>query len=364
MKSPVRLLPLSVIIVCLIILVLLLPSAASAWFFNSANAQLARAASLPADSPVRVSTLNDANAQLTQASGLAQNPRIALAFARGWLEHYKPQRAVDSLQTSGNVLHDDFMAQFVWGNAEWSAGNHAAAFEHWRQAGALKYFTEEAHRALFRDDWSQAENYARIAIGIAPQDADSHFLLADALVNQRKNDDEAMRELERAAQIVGGGDNEFLSTILSRQGELLEIQGKYSQAIEYFTRARKVAPIDARPRTDYARTILKINPAATSEARDLLTQVVTDSSWYIDAYILLANLAEKDGELAQAENWYKTGLSKNPNDARLFFPLGEFYARQKRIGDGKDTLTLALKYETRPDVLQAISRALTQLSAK
>jgi Tfp pilus assembly protein PilF len=253
------------------------------------------------------------------------------------------------------------MAQFVWGNAEWSAGNRDAAFERWRKAGALKYFVEEGHRAMFRDDWSHAEDYARIAVGIAPEDAEAHYLLADALVSQRKSDDEAMHELERAAQIVGDGDHEFLSTVITRQGELLAMQGKNSEAINYFSHASQVAPLDARPRTDYAQTILKIDAKRKSEAENLLTQVVTDSPWYIDAYVMLADIAEKDGSMVQAENWYKTGLQKNPNDARLLFPLGQFYMRQNRIGEAKDTLTLALKYETRPDVLQAISRALTKI---
>lgn len=352
-----------IILVCLFILALAFPSAIGIWQMNIANSSYAKAMSLPTDSPVRTEALSSMRMLENKAYFYPQQPRLAWLSAREEMMS-DPRAAARVLEAYSHIFSLDFMEQFLWGNAEWAAGNRDAAFEHWRNAGALKYFVEEGYRARFRDDWVQAEDYARIAVGIAPEDARSHFLLADVLISQGKGYDEALGELERAAQIVGDGNNEFLSTILSRQGELLANQEKYKPAIDYFNRARQIAPLDARPHTDYADTILKIDPTATTEARALLTQVVTGSPWYVDAYILLAEISEKDGDLAKTENWYMIGLDKNPNDARLLFPLGEFYARQNRSGEAKETLTLALKYETRPNVLLAISRALTQVNAK
>ena len=364
MNPPVRLLTFVAIIACVIILAFILLSAISACFINFANANLARAVSLPNDAPMRLAALDQASPQLLVAQTWSQNPRIDLAFARSWLENKQSQNAVVALQTAGDGLRDDFMAQFVWGNAEWQAGNSGAAFEHWRTAGALEYFVQATRRALSQDQWQSAVELARIVVGIAPNDANVHYLLGDALSHQSPNDIEAMSELARAEQLIGNHDNEFLSTILSRHGEILAAQGKYAQAIDLFNHARQVASLDARPRTDYARAILNVDPASVGEAKKLLEQVVADSPWYTDAYILLADLAEKNGDMLGAEMWYKTGLQKNPNDARLFFPLGEFYVQQNKRDEAQATLTLALKYETRADVLESIARALAQVKSQ
>jgi tetratricopeptide (TPR) repeat protein len=218
---------------------------------------------------------------------------------------------------------------------------------------------QQMHRADDNHAWKQAEDFARIAVGIRPNDADAHLVLGDALSRQNINNPEAMRELERAQQLTG--DHELLSTILSRQGEILEGQGKLQQALEYFNRARAVAPIDAHPRTDAALVMLKLQPGMREQVVALLTQVVNDSPWYTAAYIALANVAENDGDVKGAEEWYSKGLARNENSPDLLFAEGEFYARQHQLDRAKATLTLALKYETRADNLQTIANVLAGL---
>jgi tetratricopeptide (TPR) repeat protein len=342
-----------VIIAALVIGAILFPQAASAWFLNAANAQIARAATT--DSSERAAALANADTQITQARQLANEPRLSLAQARAALARGD---AAGVLATASPSLQSDPIAQFVWANAAWQARDVDTAFARWRDAGALVFFVNQTYRALDKHDWQDAEKFARIAIGIAPDYADTHFALGDALSRQDPANSEALRELERAEMLAR--DDEFRSTILSRRAEILAQQGKLRDALVLFDQARRVAPLDARPRTGYALAQLQLDPNARA-AIALLTQVVTDSPWYTAAYGALAQIAEKEGDGAGAETWLKTGLAKNPNDPRLLFPLGELYARQGRTADARTTLRLALKLETRADAVRAISRALEKL---
>jgi len=344
--------------VALVIALTLLPQAIGAWFLNSATARIVRAAALPQDSPERASLLNQADAELRQAQSFSQLPRLALARARYLLAINAAPRAVNAFVESGVVLSTDAVAQFDWANAAWQSNQTQVAFEHWRAAGAQVYFTQQMHRAAIAHLWNDAENYARIAVGIDPSNADAHFFLGDALSHKSIDDAEAMNEIDRAAGLTR--DPEFLSTVLSRKGEILAAQGKLTLALDIFQQARQVAPMDARPRTDYALNLVKLDPTRYTESMDLLQHVVGDSPWYTAAYIGLADLFEARGDVRAAEQWYKSGLAKNPNDGGLLFALGKFYARQHRADEAKTTLTQALKKETHWDDLQAIAHALAE----
>jgi hypothetical protein len=59
----------------------------------------------------------------------------------------------------------------------------------------------------------------RIAVGIAPERAETHYYLGDAIGYLASDNPEAMRELAWAAELTT--DPEFLSTILSRQANCL-----------------------------------------------------------------------------------------------------------------------------------------------
>ena len=359
MKAPSnKILTILVAIATLVIAFIFLPQAIGAWFLNSANAQIARAAVLPQDSPDRGLLLNQADAALRQAQAFSQNPRLALARARYSLISDDASHAVSAFAESGGMLSTDAIAQFDWANAAWQSSQTQVAFEHWRAAGAEVYFTQQMHRAALAHQWDDAANYARIAVGIDPSNADAHYSLGDALSHKSIDDAEAMSEIDRAAVLTQ--DPEFLSTVLSRKGEILAAQGKLSLALDFFQQARAVAPIDARPRTGYALNLIKLDPTRYTESIDLLQHVVGDSPWYTAAYIGLADLFESRGDVQKAEQWYQAGLAKNPNNAGLLFALGKFYARQHRVDEAKTTLTQALKNETHWDDLQAIARALAE----
>jgi len=342
------------ILLALIFIALALPQLASAFFSNLANTQMARAVVLPTDAPSRAALLADADAHLARAKTFPSSSRLGLAQARLALAQNDLPRALMAFDSIQPPARDDFIAQYVWGDAAWRAGRREAAFAHWRAANAREYFRQRMNRAQYAHQWQDAENFARIAIGIDASLADAHYVLANALSKQNVNSAEALSELDRAQALTQ--DKEFLSTILSRKGEILASQNQFQVALAAFEQARAFAPTDARPRTDYAMVSLKMDASLKSQSVALLTQVIGDSPWYSGAYIALADISEGDGEL-----WLKKGLDKNPNDASLWFALGRWYARHQRIAEAKAALVAALQNETRADVLQEIARATAEL---
>lgn len=349
-------------VAALVILAVIAPRVASAWFLNLANVDIGRAASLPPDSPQRLSALTDAENNANPARYLAENQRLPLAQARILLARGDAARAAGTFDNADTLLRADPIARFVWADAAWQSNQPRAAFEHWRAASAYVYFSQQMHRAVDSHQWKVAEDNARIAVGIDPNSADAHLVLGDALSRQDKNNPAALQELDRARELTR--DPELLSTVISRKGEILASQGKLQDALEMFNQARAVAPIDARPRTGYALVLLQIQPDARDQAVALLSQVVTDSPWYTAAYIALASIAETHGDLKGAEEWLQKGLARNPNNPDLLLALGKFCTRQKRFDDARSILTQALKYETRIDMRAAIEQALAELGTQ
>jgi tetratricopeptide (TPR) repeat protein len=335
------------------------PHVGSAWLQNLANIEIARARSLPQDSPQRLSDLNDAESELNQARRFSDDGRISLAQARGLLARGAAERALRTFDQADASLRADPIARMVWADAARQADQPQLAIDHWRAAGAYVYFAQQMHRAQDSHQWKAAEDSARIAIGIDPNSADAHYVLGDALARQDVNNPEAMSELDRARGLER--DPDVISTIISRKGEILASQGKLQDALDAFNQARTIMPINARPRTDAALTLLQLQPDAHDQAVALLTQAVGDAPWYTAAYIALANIAEERGDAKGAGEWFQKGLARNPNQPDLLFALGEFYARQRRLDEAKSTMILALKYETRADNLQTIARTLAEL---
>ncbi len=349
-------LQLFLMLAALVIVAALSPSIAGAWFVNQANVALASASALPQDSSARSSDLTAAGNVLNSARGFSYSSRALLAqtrilFARG--DAAGAARTFDQAEAS---LRADPIARFVWADAARQSDQATLAIDHWRAAGAYTYFSQQMHRAADSHQWQTAEADARVAVGIDPNSSDAHLLLGEALSQQDINDPTALTELDRARELTR--DPEVLSTIISRQGEILASQGKLQPAIDYFNQARAVAPIDARPRTDYALTLLRLQPAPRDQAVALLNQVVGDSPWYSAAYIALANISETGSDPKGAEEWLQKGLTRNADNPDLLFALGQFYARQQHFDQARSTLVLALKYETRADNLEAIAAAL------
>lgn len=343
----------------ILIAALVFPAATSTWYRNQANAHIARAVATN-DASARLAALNDADVQLTQAESWSRDALIEFARARAALARDDAPRAVQAMRATGDALRDDNIAQFLWGYAEWYAGNTSAAYERWRVAGAFEYFLNQAWRASFKHRWEQAAEFARLAVGIEPSHANARYTLGDVL--GYLDADAALRELERAQTLTN--DHELLGTILSRQGEILAARGEYTAALALFEQAMQIAPRDARPRTDAARVLLATQPEARARAIALLHESLAVAPWYVAAYVTLAQIAESDNDLRAAAEWFAKGLANARNHPDLLFARAQFYARQNRLDEAKADLLAALRYETREDELHKIQRALETLNAQ
>ena len=343
-----------------VIVAALSPQVAGAWFVNLANVAIAHSAALPQDSPQRLTDLNSAEDALTLASFFSDGERGLLAHARLLLARGDPAGAAETFDQRSPRLQSDPIARLLWAEAAQESNQPVIAISHWRAAGAYVYYSQQMHRAMDRHAWQTAEEYARVAVAIEPNISDAHLALGDALAHQKLDSTEALSELDRARELTH--DPELLSTIISRKGEILAAQGKAQQALDQFDQARRYAPLDARPRTGYALTLLKLQPDARDQAIALLTQVVKDSPWYTDAYVALANIFETGGDAKGAESWLNQGLVRNANNPELLFALGQFYARQHRVEEAKAALVQALSAETRADNLQSIAATLAGLT--
>ncbi len=353
-------LPLSILVLfgALALGVILLPQIASAWFLNLANISLARAQSLAADSIPRRGELDAAAVNIARAGEKTGNPRLTIARARVPFLRGDMAQAFGAFE-SADAIHSDAIAQFLWGESAYDSAATDLAFAHWRAAGAIEFFVQQALRAQDAHEWAEAQRLARIAVGIEPSRAEAHYVLGDALGQQSSADQAALSELDQALALTN--DPEFISTILSRKGELLVSQGKYVAALDLFAEARAVAPTDARPRTDYATTLLRFSPERRTEVEGLLGQVVYDSPWYIAAYIALSDIASSDGDLEGAEAWLQRGLGKNPAHPDILVPLSDLYVRENRLEQARQALELATKQETHKDTLQEIADRLERL---
>ncbi|MCX7839278.1 MAG: hypothetical protein N2559_07460, partial [Anaerolineae bacterium] len=181
------------------IIALVFPIAASAWHRNQANARIARAVATN-DTSARLVALSEADAQLAQAEAWSHDALIEFARARVALVRDDAPRAVQAMRATGETLRGDSIAQFLWGYAEWYAGNASAAYERWRAAGAFEYFFHQAQRASFKHRWQQAAEYARFAVGIEPDNVNARYTLGDVL--GYLDADAALRELEHAQKLT------------------------------------------------------------------------------------------------------------------------------------------------------------------
>ncbi|MCL4486911.1 MAG: tetratricopeptide repeat protein [Chloroflexi bacterium] len=346
----------------LMVSVILAPEIAAAWFYNLSDIDLAHAAALPADAPLRSSALDDASQKLGQANSYAPLNRAPLAATRIDLARGLAERAASQFDQAASSLRSDPIVLYDWGQAAYGSGQADKAYAYWRAAGAFVYFDQEMHRESDQRQWKEAARLARIAAGVEPNSAQAHYVLGDALAQLNVDDAEALPELDRARELTD--DREFLSTIISRRAEILAARGELPAALDTFAQARAEAPIDARPRTGYALVLLQLHPTERDQAVALLTQVTGDSPWYTAAFIGLANISESNDDSAAAERWLLDGLGRNPASPDVLFALGEFYVRQNRLQDARRDLVLALAAETRADRLMAISSALDALDGK
>ena len=103
-----------------------------------------------------------------------------------------------------------------------------------------------AHTAVVEDKLKDAQEFAKAAIKAAPDNAGSHFLLAQIYGLTEQNAAEARDEM-LAARVLDPND----ATYVTGWAAMLERQEKYDEAITFYEKAEKLAPCDFRTHVNF-----------------------------------------------------------------------------------------------------------------
>jgi len=176
--------------------------------------------------------------------------------------------------------------------------------------------------ALASNDLPKAKQFLA-ALGDAPNaDLESTWLYAVALINGN--------EFGRAAQVIDNAFKRGSSTrLLLLRAAVARDRGQLPEAAEFYDRALKAAPDNARAMVELASVRLRQND--TKGASDMLAKALdTDGRKTLDAAeearanMLRGSLATASHDLRGAEAAYERAVSLDPNSPRVHEAYGEF----------------------------------------
>jgi predicted Zn finger-like uncharacterized protein len=180
--------------------------------------------------------------------------------------------------------------------------------------------------ALASGDLPKAKQFLA-ALGDTPNaDLESTWLYAQALVNGN--------EFARAAQVLDNAFKRGSSTrLLFLRAVVARDRGQLSEAAEFFDRALKGAPDNARAMVELASVRLQQND--TKGAGEMLAKALdTDGRKTLDAAeearanMLRGSLAAASHDLKGAEAAYERAVSLDPNSPRVHEAYGAFRLRR------------------------------------
>ncbi len=155
-------------------------------------------------------------------------------------------------------------------------------------------------------DFDNAEEYFEKSLSIYREAEDWKFIARSKYMlgicfgkNSAHSFSKANRSFEEAIQVVNneldGGDNQLLFDIYVHQGFLASDFAKTSSALDYYSKALKLA---------------------------------TDSEQKVKVYNLLGDTYMIDGDYASSLHWLNKGLKENPNSVLCLITYGELMQKQ------------------------------------
>ncbi len=183
-------------------------------------------------------------------------------------------------------------------------------------AGSLNLLSR-AYFAMER--WDDAVKYGERAVNLAPENASYHLWLG--------------RAYGRKAQAA----NPFAAAGLARK------------ARNEFERAVQLDPASVPAHLDLAQYYTEapsMMGGGLDKARNQASQVQNYDAGM--AHLILARVAEKDKQFAEAENQYRQAIQAAKNPADLWLQLADFYRRQGRPADMQGAVRAALKQPKPP----------------
>ena len=133
---------------------------------------------------------------------------------------------------------------------------------------------------------------------------------------------------------------------LIKQGEQLNDEGKYTEAIEKYNQALKIDPENIY--ADYELAFSLFSSGKGSEGIPYIEKVIkANTSLNAGAYDLLGSIYDKDNQTQKAIEAYKEGIKVNPNYQRLYYNLGIVYSRDKQYAEAEKCAIEAIKLDTK-----------------
>jgi predicted Zn-dependent protease len=197
---------------------------------------------------------------------------------------------------------------------------------------SLPVFQDGVTILLSRGEYDEAEKIAAAALKRFPDDAPLTMLLA-GVYNESGRAGAAQSLLEDFLE-------KYPETKDARE-ELIRLyikDGKHDKATALLP---ELPDTDNSPEAEFFRAGVLATVGRTAEAKALLRELLEKKPAFVEAWMELALLAERDKEDTEAERAYRKALELQPDSRELLLRLVFLLIREKRPGEALDILTNA-----------------------
>jgi len=232
-----------------------------------------------------------------------------LAAARERINQGQEQEALEILLEASQKTKFDPQLHFQIGNLYAGMGSEAEAVEHWRKAGAWRYFQTQAVASEAEGDIAGAlENYLR-SLSIN-SDRPEGWAQAGRLY-------EKLGKNEEAAGAWGQAALNYLDDSIEKiwaEGESQRLSGRWAEAEQSYRKGLSLAPEDTRFHIHLAYTCYygyHDLECALEEVEHAIS-ILPENYWY---YIELGNFLHFEGRFSEAETWYQRAIDRGKQGA-------------------------------------------------
>ena len=191
----------------------------------------------------------------------------------------------------------------------------------------------EAAQCLRQDRAAKAKKLCEQAIGLAPNSADAHMVLADALAARRETD-QAKRHYEKATQC----DKHHFGAWVN-YGVFMKETGDFKNAVRCFKNAVMLDGKSSLARYNLAYALYQAEEFHES-AQEFEIFVKMEPK-FAPAYHTLGVTQELAGDYDAALKSFEKSLSLEPDQARSYFRIGSIYQVLGKFEDAEKNLELA-----------------------
>ena len=131
-----------------------------------------------------------------------------------------------------------------------------------------------------------------------------------------------------------------------KQGIQLNSQGKYTEAIEKYNEALKLAPTNAQANYQIGYTMLAAGKG--NEAIPYAEKAIKgdgSATLIASAYTLLGSIYDQDHQTQKAIDTYREGIKLNPNFQQLHYNLGLAYSRNNQYAEAETEAMESIKLD-------------------